>query len=152
MNHSPTKGSKSKVKKCKPTTPAPALFDLAFLGFSTSTHYSYCEVPGQDHHPAAAAPLEMQASHGSAAAAAPACSLPTMPKVARSHVWDWVALLLLVAVDVLLNVIEPFHRFVGAGMMADLRYPMKTNTVPIWAVPVRACGKQSSLSPILCYI
>lgn len=72
-------------------------------------------------------------------AAAPACALPlpTMPGVARSHAWDWVALLLLVAVDVLLNVIEPFHRFVGAGMMADLRYPMKGNTVPVWAVPVR---------------
>lgn len=72
-------------------------------------------------------------------AAAPACALPlpTMPRVARSHTWDWVALLLLVAVDVLLNVIEPFHRFVGAGMMADLRYPMKGNTVPVWAVPVR---------------
>lgn len=73
-------------------------------------------------------------------AAAPACALPlpTMPRVARSHTWDWVALLLLVAVDVLLNVIEPFHRFVGAGMMADLRYPMKGNTVPVWAVPIIA--------------
>jgi hypothetical protein len=79
----------------------------------------------------------MQATHG----AAPACStLPTLPKVARSHAWDWVALLLLVAVDVLLNVIEPFHRFVGAGMMTDLRYPMKGNTVPVWAVPVRAAN------------
>ncbi|XP_006646182.1 lipid phosphate phosphatase 2-like [Oryza brachyantha] len=58
--------------------------------------------------------------------------------VARSHAYDWVALLLLVAVDGLLNVIEPFHRFVGAGMMTDLRYPMKSNTVPLWAVPIVA--------------
>jgi hypothetical protein len=49
-----------------------------------------------------------------------------------------VALLLLVAVEVILNAIEPFHRFVGAGMMTDLSYPMKSNTVPVWAVPVRA--------------
>jgi hypothetical protein len=92
----------------------------------------------------------MQATHG----AAPACStLPTLPKVARSHAWDWVALLLLVAVDVLLNVIEPFHRFVGAGMMTDLRYPMKSNTVPVWAVPVRraANDQSSSLSPTLAH-
>nr|CAB3473815.1 unnamed protein product [Digitaria exilis] len=81
----------------------------------------------------------MQASHhGAAAAAAPASSLPTMPRVARSHVWDWLALLLLVAVEVLLNVVEPFHRFVGSGMMTDLRYPLKSNTVPIWTVPVVA--------------
>ncbi|KAL6845330.1 hypothetical protein ACP4OV_024825 [Aristida adscensionis] len=69
---------------------------------------------------------------------AAACALPTVARVARTHAWDWVALLLLVAVDVGLNAIEPFHRFVGAGMMADLRYPMKTNTVPVWAVPVIA--------------
>jgi len=68
---------------------------------------------------------------------APACAFPTVPRVARSHAWDWAALLLLVAVDALLNIVEPFHRFVGAGMMADLRYPMKSNTVPVWAVPVR---------------
>nr|CAB3477858.1 unnamed protein product [Digitaria exilis] len=79
----------------------------------------------------------MQASHG-ATAAAPASSFPTMPRVARSHVWDWLVLLLLVAVEVLLNVVEPFHRFVGSGMMMDLRYPLKSNTVPIWTVPVVA--------------
>ncbi|AQK97648.1 Lipid phosphate phosphatase 2 [Zea mays] len=31
---------------------------------------------------------------------------------------------------------EPFHRFVGSEMMTDLRYPMKGNTVPFWAVPI----------------
>ncbi|KQK09080.1 hypothetical protein BRADI_2g45920v3 [Brachypodium distachyon] len=73
---------------------------------------------------------------------APACAFATIrshgASVARSHAYDWLALLLLVAVEVLLNAIEPFHRFVGAGMMTDLRYPLKSNTVPVWAVPVIA--------------
>ncbi|KAL5229283.1 hypothetical protein ABZP36_017548 [Zizania latifolia] len=80
--------------------------------------------------------------HAAAAAAAPACAFPTIRshgrRVARSHAYDWLALLVLVAVDGLLNAIEPFHRFVGAGMMADLRYPLKHNTVPVWAVPIIA--------------
>ncbi|KAF0902966.1 hypothetical protein E2562_022605 [Oryza meyeriana var. granulata] len=75
-------------------------------------------------------------------AAPPACAFPTIrshgASVARSHAYDWLALLLLVVVDGLLNAIEPFHRFVGAGMMTDLRYPMKSNTVPLWAVPIIA--------------
>ncbi|XP_062180325.1 lipid phosphate phosphatase 2-like [Phragmites australis] len=59
-------------------------------------------------------------------------------KVARLHLFDWVVLVLLVAIDVGLNLIEPFHRFVGEDMMTSLRYPMKKNTVPIWAVPIYA--------------
>uniref|UniRef100_A0A5B6YHS8 Putative Lipid phosphate phosphatase 2 isoform 1 n=1 Tax=Davidia involucrata TaxID=16924 RepID=A0A5B6YHS8_DAVIN len=59
-------------------------------------------------------------------------------KVARIHMHDWLILLLLVVIEVILNVIEPFHRFVGEGMMTDLMYPLKDNTVPIWAVPVIA--------------
>jgi hypothetical protein len=57
-------------------------------------------------------------------------------KVARLHRFDWAVLLLLVAADVGLNLIEPFHRFVGEDMLTDLRYPLKSNTVPVWAVPV----------------
>jgi hypothetical protein len=57
-------------------------------------------------------------------------------KVARLHLYDWVVLALLVAIDVGLNLIEPFHRFVGEDMLTDLRYPLKKNTVPVWAVPV----------------
>ncbi|KAG7981144.1 hypothetical protein I3843_05G217800 [Carya illinoinensis] len=56
--------------------------------------------------------------------------------VARLHVHDWLILVLLVVVDLILNFIEPFHRFVGEGMMVDLRYPLKGNTVPFWAVPI----------------
>ncbi|KAJ0971542.1 hypothetical protein J5N97_019501 [Dioscorea zingiberensis] len=59
-------------------------------------------------------------------------------KVARFHMHDWIILLLLIVIDVVLNVIEPFHRFVGKDMMTDLRYPMKSNTVPFWAVPLYA--------------
>ncbi|KAF8687744.1 hypothetical protein HU200_042675 [Digitaria exilis] len=60
-------------------------------------------------------------------------------RVARLHLLDWVVLVVLVAVDVALNAIEPFHRFVGEDMVPDLRYPLKNNTVPVWAVPVRSC-------------
>jgi hypothetical protein len=86
--------------------------------------------------------MEMQASSAAAGTSIPACAFATIRshgvRVARSHAYDWLVLLLLVALEVLLNVIEPFHRFVGAGMMTDLSYPMKSNTVPVWAVPVRA--------------
>jgi diacylglycerol diphosphate phosphatase/phosphatidate phosphatase len=57
-------------------------------------------------------------------------------KVARLHMYDWIILLLLAVIDGLLNIIEPFHRFVGRDMMTDLRYPLKGNTVPFWAVPL----------------
>lgn len=58
-------------------------------------------------------------------------------KIARIHMHDWVVLVLLAIVDGCLNLIEPFHRFVGRDMMIDLKYPLKKNTVPFWAVPVR---------------
>lgn len=59
-------------------------------------------------------------------------------KVAKVHVRDWLSLMLLLVIEVGLNVIEPFHRFVGANMMADLQYPLQSNTVPAWAVPMIA--------------
>ncbi|KAL3527012.1 hypothetical protein ACH5RR_011668 [Cinchona calisaya] len=58
--------------------------------------------------------------------------------LARTHMHDWLILMLLGAIVVILNVIHPFYRFVGKDMMADLKYPMKENTVPLWAVPVYA--------------
>jgi len=57
-------------------------------------------------------------------------------KVARLHMYDWIILVLLAVLDGLLNIIEPFHRFIGKDMMTDLRYPLKGNTVPFWAVPL----------------
>lgn len=59
-------------------------------------------------------------------------------QLARDHKHDWLILLLLVVIEITLNVINPFYRFVGDGMMEDLMYPMKENTVPIWAVPLYA--------------
>lgn len=68
-------------------------------------------------------------------------------KVARFHMHDWLILLLLVVIDIILNIIHPFYRFVGKDMMTDLKYPMKSNTVPLWAVPIYAV-----LLPILVFI
>ncbi|KAK4484198.1 hypothetical protein RD792_011420 [Penstemon davidsonii] len=59
-------------------------------------------------------------------------------QMARFHMHDWLILMLLVVIEVILNVIEPFHRFVGEDMMTDLRYPLQDNTVPFWAVPIIA--------------
>ncbi|XP_022733615.1 lipid phosphate phosphatase 2-like isoform X2 [Durio zibethinus] len=57
-------------------------------------------------------------------------------KVARDHLHDWLILMLLVVIEVVLFIIHPFRRFVGKDMMTDLKYPMKANTVPVWAVPM----------------
>lgn len=57
-------------------------------------------------------------------------------RVARFHMHDWLILMLLVVMEIILNVINPFYRFVGVDMMTDLKYPLKDNTVPFWAVPV----------------
>ncbi|KAL5726579.1 hypothetical protein ACHQM5_009612 [Ranunculus cassubicifolius] len=59
-------------------------------------------------------------------------------QVARFHMHDWLIFLLLIVIEIVLNVIEPFHRFVGKDMMTDLRYPLKDNTVPFWGVPLIA--------------
>ncbi|XP_066377030.1 lipid phosphate phosphatase 2-like isoform X2 [Miscanthus floridulus] len=59
-------------------------------------------------------------------------------QVARLHLFDWAVLLLLVAMYAVLGLLQPFHRFVAEDMMASLRYPMKDNTVPSWAVPIIA--------------
>ncbi|KAL1203577.1 Lipid phosphate phosphatase 2 [Cardamine amara subsp. amara] len=56
----------------------------------------------------------------------------------RLHMHDWFILLLLIVIEIVLNVIEPFHRFVGEYMLTDLRYPLQDNTVPFWAVPLIA--------------
>lgn len=56
--------------------------------------------------------------------------------ITRTHVHDWVVLIVLVIVAVILNVIHPFYRFVGKDMMSDLKYPLKDNTVPLWTIPV----------------
>ncbi|XVE84888.1 hypothetical protein DITRI_Ditri17bG0048000 [Diplodiscus trichospermus] len=57
-------------------------------------------------------------------------------KVAKDHLHDWLILMFLLVIEVVLFTIHPFYRFVGKDMMNDLKYPMKDNTVPIWAVPM----------------
>ncbi|KAM0921537.1 hypothetical protein ACQ4PT_006739 [Festuca glaucescens] len=59
-------------------------------------------------------------------------------KVARLHMVDWIVLVLLAAIAGALNIIEPFHRFVSKDMMDTLLYPLKDNTVPVWALGVLA--------------
>ncbi|GAB2280031.1 Putative lipid phosphate phosphatase 3, chloroplastic [Dionaea muscipula] len=59
-------------------------------------------------------------------------------RLARLHCRDWLILVLLVVLEVILNVIHPFYRFVGKDMMTDFRYPLKPNTVPVWSVPLYA--------------
>ncbi|XP_073064448.1 lipid phosphate phosphatase 2-like isoform X2 [Primulina eburnea] len=59
-------------------------------------------------------------------------------RVVRFHMHDWLILMLLVVIEIILNVINPFYRFVGEDMMTDLKYPLKDNTVPFWAVPLIA--------------
>ncbi|KAK1359954.1 putative lipid phosphate phosphatase 3, chloroplastic [Heracleum sosnowskyi] len=56
--------------------------------------------------------------------------------VARTHMHDWFILILLVVIDVILNIIHPFYRYVGKDMMSDLKFPLKSNTVPVWSVPI----------------
>lgn len=56
--------------------------------------------------------------------------------VAKKHKYDWIILLFLIVTDIILNVIRPFYRFVGEDMINDFKYPLKSNTVPFWAVPV----------------
>ncbi|KAK6931548.1 hypothetical protein RJ641_003341 [Dillenia turbinata] len=52
-------------------------------------------------------------------------------RLQKNHKHDWLILLLLAA-------IEPFRRYVGEDMMSDLKYTMKSDTVPAWAVPLYA--------------
>ncbi|POO01912.1 Lipid phosphate phosphatase [Trema orientale] len=59
-------------------------------------------------------------------------------KIVKVHMNDWLILLLLVAIVIMLNAIEPFHRFVSEEMMSDLKYPFREDTVPFWAVPIYA--------------
>lgn len=56
--------------------------------------------------------------------------------LAWDHKLDWLIMLLLLAIEAVLYIVGPFYRFVGVDMMTDLKYPMKENTVPVWAVPV----------------
>lgn len=57
-------------------------------------------------------------------------------KLALAHMRDWLIILALGVMDGLLNMIEPFHRYVNKDMMQDLMFPFKQDTIPMWGVPV----------------
>lgn len=56
--------------------------------------------------------------------------------LARAHMYDWLILILLGVIVAILNAINPFNCFVGKDMMSDLKYPLKSKTIPMWSVPV----------------
>ncbi|XP_057431153.1 probable lipid phosphate phosphatase 4 [Lotus japonicus] len=68
-------------------------------------------------------------------------------KLALSHKHDWLVLLLLAAMDGVLNMIEPFHRYIGKDMMTDLMFPLKEDTIPMWGVPIL-----SIIIPVLIFV
>eukprot|EP00250_Pteridium_aquilinum_P015961 c22860_g1_i3 orf=164-1243(+) len=61
-------------------------------------------------------------------------------KLLRFHLHDWLAIFGLAILDGILNIINPFYRFVGKSMIGDYMYPLKGNTIPFQAVPVIAIG------------
>lgn len=56
--------------------------------------------------------------------------------VAWTYIYDWLILMLIGILLIIIHLIHPFYRFVGRDTMIDLKYPLKENTVPFWAVPV----------------
>ncbi|CAH8381728.1 unnamed protein product [Eruca vesicaria subsp. sativa] len=67
--------------------------------------------------------------------------------LASKHKHDWIILVILIAIEIGLQLISPFYRFVGKDMMTDLKYPFNDNTIPIWSVPIYAV-----LLPIIVFV
>ncbi|KAI3957916.1 hypothetical protein MKW92_037146 [Papaver armeniacum] len=59
-------------------------------------------------------------------------------RVARSHIYDWIILFLLMVLYLIIYLVHPFRRYVGRDMMTDLRFPLKEVTVRFWVVPLYA--------------
>ncbi|XP_074330888.1 putative lipid phosphate phosphatase 4 [Apium graveolens] len=69
-------------------------------------------------------------------------------KLVRRHRHDWLTLVLLGLIDGLLNLIEPFHRYLSEEMLTpDIKYPYHHDTIPMWSVPIYAY-----LLPILLFL
>ncbi|KAL4557343.1 hypothetical protein LXL04_035518 [Taraxacum kok-saghyz] len=67
--------------------------------------------------------------------------------LAREHIHDWLVLLLLVSLELFLNLIEPFHRYVGEEMMIEMKYPFyQKDTIPMYAVPLLHSAGSLSIS------
>ncbi|CAN6910056.1 unnamed protein product [Brassica oleracea] len=67
--------------------------------------------------------------------------------LATKHKHDWIILVILVAIEIGLQLISPFYRYVGKDMMTDLKYPFNDNTIPVWSVPIYAV-----LLPIIIFV
>ncbi|MCO5605100.1 hypothetical protein L7F22_059280 [Adiantum nelumboides] len=61
-------------------------------------------------------------------------------KLFRFHLHDWLALIALAVIYGILNLIDPFYRYVGEQFIQDYMYPLKSNTIPFQAVPAIAVG------------
>ena len=57
-------------------------------------------------------------------------------KIARFHIYDWIAVFGLILLYGALNLIDPFYRYIGETMIGDYMYPLKSNTIPFQVVPV----------------
>ncbi|XP_022980684.1 putative lipid phosphate phosphatase 3, chloroplastic [Cucurbita maxima] len=56
----------------------------------------------------------------------------------RSRRMDWLMVLVLMFMYVGIYLIHPFKRFVGRDVIAHLKYPLMSVTVPFWTVPLYA--------------
>ncbi|KAK4747519.1 hypothetical protein SAY87_014105 [Trapa incisa] len=65
--------------------------------------------------------------------------------VAWTYLYDWLNLMLVGLLLITIHLVHPFYRFVGRNMMIDLKYPLKENTVPFWAVPIIAVGLPTAI-------
>lgn len=53
-------------------------------------------------------------------------------KLVRRHRHDWVVLILLGLIDGMLNLIEPFHRYLSEEMLTpDIKYPFHHVIIPM---------------------
>jgi len=59
----------------------------------------------------------------------------------KYHLNDWLLIVIIFVLWLLSFLIHPFQRYVGATnfVTAQLRYPLKSNTIPFQAVPVIIC-------------
>eukprot|EP00270_Netrium_digitus_P009842 TRINITY_DN3017_c0_g1_i1.p1 TRINITY_DN3017_c0_g1~~TRINITY_DN3017_c0_g1_i1.p1 ORF type:complete len:279 (-),score=52.49 TRINITY_DN3017_c0_g1_i1:361-1197(-) len=65
----------------------------------------------------------------------------TLKQMLHKYWVDWLTLALLMATDGAINVLfPPFHRYIDQEQLKDLMYPLKSNTVPAWTVPILALG------------
>ncbi|CAM6035027.1 unnamed protein product [Sphagnum compactum] len=89
----------------------------------------------------------MRSSSNAAAAAAARPIDPDPPapnsdvkflSLIKFHWTDWVCLVILIIIEIILEVIHPYKRYVGPKnfVTGELLYPMHSQTIPFYAVPI----------------